>query len=229
MKVSNNYFEHENLKRHKNYDLSESIYITSRKPISFRCNIHNKVIEVKRAVDLHKLANKCLECEEYFKEFYRKEKFIAKANRKFNSKFDYSKVEDYHSESPVTIGCPVHGDYQYTPFDHLRSEHGCPSCGIDHVINLAGHSKTCYVTKCKSDTSNVYIIKIIGNNEVFYKIGITSLTVEKRFKRSPFPKEYEISIEHIFENLEKGLAFDFETLIHRSNKEYKYKPLLKFS
>ena len=54
--------------------------------------------------------------------------FISKASDKFNNKFDYSKVSYINYKTPVTIICPIHGEFQQTPDQHLRSSFGCPKC-----------------------------------------------------------------------------------------------------
>ena len=57
----------------------------------------------------------------------KKEKFIEKANRRHNSKYDYSKVEYVDSVTKVCIICPKHGEFWQTPQAHVRGN-GCPMC-----------------------------------------------------------------------------------------------------
>ena len=60
---------------------------------------------------------------------YQKENFIEKANKKFNNKFNYSKVEYKGCTYPVIIICPIHGEFEVTPSAHLRSKYGgCKEC-----------------------------------------------------------------------------------------------------
>lgn len=217
------------LNLHTNYNFSSSIFTGQKEPITFRCDIHNKEITIKEASYLKSEKNRCEECEAEFIEFYQTEGFIAKANRKFNSKFNYSKIEDYRYKEPVTIICPIHGEFTQVPNVHLMSVCGCTKCGDEYSKSFGGHSKSAYINKTKSDTSNVYVIKLTGNNESFYKIGITSYTVDERFKQGYLPEEYSIEIKYIFNELDKGLAYDFEKLLHKNNKLNKYKPLIKFA
>lgn len=58
----------------------------------------------------------------------KKEIFINKAKIKHNDKYDYSKVEYKDSLTNVTIICPIHGEFQQTPQNHLRGR-GCTLCG----------------------------------------------------------------------------------------------------
>lgn len=56
------------------------------------------------------------------------EKFIKKANLRFNSKFNYEQFEYVNAKTKSTIVCPVHGAFEQTPDKHLQSKHGCQSC-----------------------------------------------------------------------------------------------------
>jgi hypothetical protein len=57
-----------------------------------------------------------------------KDKFIEKANKRFNFKFDYSKVHYVNAKTKVTIICPEHGEFEQTPDKHLQTKYGCTLC-----------------------------------------------------------------------------------------------------
>ena len=57
----------------------------------------------------------------------RKERFIKKATKVHNGKYDYSKVEYVDSLTKVCIICPEHGEFWQTPQAHARGN-GCPMC-----------------------------------------------------------------------------------------------------
>ena len=57
-----------------------------------------------------------------------KEDFVSKARNIHGDKFNYDKVVYTGSKNMVTITCPVHGDFQQRPGDHMAG-HGCRSCG----------------------------------------------------------------------------------------------------
>ena len=59
--------------------------------------------------------------------------FIKQATLKFDSFYLYDKVNYLNSNSKVIITCPIHGDFQQTPDNHLAG-HGCPKCGALRVI-----------------------------------------------------------------------------------------------
>lgn len=59
----------------------------------------------------------------------RERHFIALSIAKFHNKFDYSLVEYTNNHTPVRIICPIHGEFQQRPQNHLDSKEGCYQCG----------------------------------------------------------------------------------------------------
>ena len=59
-----------------------------------------------------------------------KESFVERAKEKFGDKFDYSKSEYVKAYHPITIMCPLHGEFETTPSFHIKSKHGCPKCSV---------------------------------------------------------------------------------------------------
>ena len=57
------------------------------------------------------------------------EKFVEKSKEKHGDKYDYSKVNYINQCTPVTIICPIHGEFKQSPNNHMRGE-GCYKCGI---------------------------------------------------------------------------------------------------
>lgn len=55
--------------------------------------------------------------------------FINDGNKKFNNKFDYSNVIYKTCDKKVIISCPIHKDFEMTPYKHLKSKYGCWECG----------------------------------------------------------------------------------------------------
>jgi 5-methylcytosine-specific restriction endonuclease McrA len=54
------------------------------------------------------------------------ERFILEGNNYHNGKYDYSLVVYVNSKTKVKIICPIHGEFEQTPTNHLRS--GCIRC-----------------------------------------------------------------------------------------------------
>ena len=58
--------------------------------------------------------------------------FIEKASQIHNNYYDYSKVNYINSKTKVIIICPIHGEFEQTPENHLRG-HGCNKCVLDKI------------------------------------------------------------------------------------------------
>ena len=57
-----------------------------------------------------------------------KEIFIERSNKIHHNKYDYSKSEYKNHRTKVIITCPIHGDFEQTPKNHMKGQ-GCPKCG----------------------------------------------------------------------------------------------------
>lgn len=53
---------------------------------------------------------------------------VANARLKHGDKFDYSKTQYRGISHKVTIICPIHGEFEITASQHLRTKYGCPQC-----------------------------------------------------------------------------------------------------
>ncbi len=59
-----------------------------------------------------------------------KEEFIKKAREVHGNKYDYSKANYINNKKPVTIICPIHGEFDQRPDAHIYRGLGCKKCGI---------------------------------------------------------------------------------------------------
>lgn len=76
-----------------------------------------------------------------------KERFIRRANKKHNNKFDYDKVVYINCDTKITISCPIHGEFEQIPYSHLNTESGCKQCGVDIRANKRMDTTTSFITK----------------------------------------------------------------------------------
>lgn len=211
------------------YDYSEVSYVKSILKVNIICKKHG-VFEQKP--HNHLKGSNCPDCgaesrTDYFASVQKKhsDDFVGRANKEHKNIYDYSLVEYKGSKSKVKIICPSHGAFYQIPSGHLDGK-GCPDCGQELY---AGWSRSDFV-KCATARGDgramIYIIKCWSSSEVFYKIGITTQNVKKRFhnKRS-MPYKFE-TIKTV-----KGMAsdvYDAEVLLHRANKRNHYSPKIHF-
>jgi len=119
----------ENYKKlYPEYNFDKSVYRTQKTSITVQCNIHG-YFSIK---PYNMLCGKgCPECNEINERQIKKSKFIEDAIILHGDKYDYSKVDYVSSHSLVKIICPVHGEFEQSPNNHLAGSHGCTQCGTD--------------------------------------------------------------------------------------------------
>jgi hypothetical protein len=59
---------------------------------------------------------------------YTTENFIEKSNLIHNNKYDYSKTIIINSTLKAKIICPIHGEFEQRPSDHVKGS-SCSMCG----------------------------------------------------------------------------------------------------
>lgn len=68
------------------------------------------------------------------------EEFISRATQKHDGKYDYSKVKYVNTETKVCIVCPIHGDFEQRPHEHLLG-FGCKKCSLPNKGRGVAHKK----------------------------------------------------------------------------------------
>ena len=86
----------------------------------------------------------------------KKDNFIIKAQNKFGSKFNYSKIEFINMNTKVEIICPVHGSALQTPKSHIVSGSGCKKCGYEISIKKNTQTHQEFIDKLKVIHNNKY-------------------------------------------------------------------------
>lgn len=110
------------------YDYSRVVYVDSVTLVSIVCPEHG---EFRQRPAMHLSGTGCPGCAN---ERIRKalsdtrESFIEKARIVHGDKYDYSLVEYVGSDQKVKILCPIHGEFEQSPHDHLAGKE-CRVCG----------------------------------------------------------------------------------------------------
>lgn len=108
------------------YNYSKVEYINSTGKVTIICPIHG---EFQQLPYTHLIGRGCKACGVHKNVFKKtKEEFMEKCHATHGDKYDYSKVEYVNLKTKITIGCPIHGEFQQTPYAHLKSG-GCNKCG----------------------------------------------------------------------------------------------------
>ena len=101
-------------------------------------------------------------------------------------------------------------------------------------IESGGYKKSDFIKACKRNNNGLgilYLIKCFGNGEWFYKVGITSLSLKKRYKHTGFGPSIEMPYCYKILWTIKGDAekiYDLEKDYKRKVKDTKYQPEIKF-
>ena len=62
--------------------------------------------------------------------------FVEAAMAIHGSRYDYGLFEYAGQAVKSTIICTIHGEFQQSPYCHLRKKHGCPHCGLERIKQL---------------------------------------------------------------------------------------------
>jgi len=148
------------------YDYSEVLYITNKDKVNIICPKHGSFWQ--QAASHVSNGRGCRGCDNERKSqrAYNKYQFIEQSILKHGDVYNYSKVDYINAHKKVEIVCLEHGSFLQTPNSHINGC-GCPSCG---------KYKNGTVTKdspAANDICYLYTIKLTGNGEEFYKIGIS--------------------------------------------------------
>ena len=57
-----------------------------------------------------------------------KEQFLEKAKAVHGDRYSYEKSLKRNMRKPIKIVCPLHGEFEQSPMNHLKTD-GCPKCG----------------------------------------------------------------------------------------------------
>ena len=74
--------------------------------------------------------------------------FIFKAKEKYKNKYSYAKVKYKNMKQKVIVTCPIHGDFEVSPFKHLEGKE-CPKCMNCKSIDTLNKNKQKFIDKAK--------------------------------------------------------------------------------
>ncbi len=151
------------------YNYSEVEYVNALSKVKIICPVHGTFLQ-KPANHVRGVAcSKCSDIAAADKRRLTTEEFIERARDVHGTKYDYSKTEYMTSHEKVEIICPEHGSFWQSPATHtMGNKAGCPGCAV------SGFDQT-------KPALLYYIAVLTDKDETLYKIGITNLTVQKRF------------------------------------------------
>lgn len=210
------------------YDYSLVEYKNNYTKVSILCPKHGIFQQEAKS---HLNGNICKKCsfeKQSISKNMGKSMFIKKAKNIHGDKFDYSFVEYKNINTKVKILCKQHDAFKQTPTEHIHRSRNCPKCANSLKGNKKGKYSYDYFNIHKNDKLKkgcIYLFKIVGNNEIFLKVGISSKDANFRTPRIK-NKGYDL-ILLIEKEMNLFDAFELEQNI--INEFNKYIPKLNFS
>ena len=132
-KITTEEFIEKSIKCHKiKYDYSKVEYKNKDEKVCILCPIHG---EFWQKASLHMNGSDCPKCSYMNRQIKMRksiEMFIEQCKTIHGDKYDYSNVKYVNSHSKVKIICPIHGEFEMRPYDHLHGK-GCPFCKQSHL------------------------------------------------------------------------------------------------
>lgn len=156
----------------KKYDYSDSVYKSAKDKITIRCSAHG---EFSQLPGDHTQGRGCPSCGRESsapKKKFSTEDFIVEAKKVHGpDKYSYEKSVYRLASEFLTITCPVHGDFQQSPNNHLQG-HGCASCGRISSAETQRHSVENFIKKALSVHGELY-----SYEETVYEGAFTPVTI----------------------------------------------------
>ena len=108
---------------------------------------------------------------------------IKKFNIKHNNKYDYSKVNYINLITPITIICPIHGDFKITPQVHIRGG-DCQKCALEQRTKKRKKTKDIFIEQSNNIHNNKYdYSKFVYTNDKTKSTIIC--TIHGEFEQTP--------------------------------------------
>jgi hypothetical protein len=134
--------------------------------------------------------------------------------------YDYKDLVFNSMKKKVKLTCNRHGKITMTPSELVKGSR-CRKCAFElNTFKLEDWKKV-----KPGNNAILYLIKCFNENEEFYKIGITSLSVEERYKTvSRMPYNFDIIFSFTYYN--RDIIWELEKDIKKFIMPYS--PLIKF-
>lgn len=122
----------------------------------------------------------------------------------------------YNGAQKAIFECPICKNKWKSLVSNIQAGHTKSCCGIKR-----GWSRSQWIKV--SNIAKLYKVRLYNDKESFIKIGITTQSLEKRFKYIP----YNFEVLKLIEG-DSGYIFDLEIRTKRFFKAHRYVPLLNF-
>ena len=158
--------------------IKEEDYKDRNSPLTFTCNIHG-VQHTNKAYNLITSKYGCVECSNKIRGsrgIIPLDEIKKRLFNKFRDKVTIVDSSYVFSTTEATFICQEHGEYTNKVDYVLENKYPCRKCADKY-----GDSDRDYYDK----PTTLYYIKLIKGNEEYFKLGITTQSISKRFHKLP--------------------------------------------
>lgn len=157
------FIDRANSKYGYNYSYDKVDYKGIHVPVVITCPLHG---DFEKTPNTHLVKSGCPQCS-LNKKRKSQEEFIKQACEVHKGSYSYDKVTYTATHKKATITCPVHGDFEQAPADHL-SGRGCSKCGIEKVARTHIKEQKDFITEAQALHPNLIYSSSVyrGNKEL---------------------------------------------------------------
>lgn len=207
------------------YDYSLVKYSGNKGLVKIKCPLHG-IFEQR--FDHHRGGSHCQDCANTVRSeqlSHSAQEFISQSVGVHGDKYSYHGVIDVKRKTKVSIFCKECDSTFKQRVDTHLSGHGCPICNAGEVIGFK-KSEFIELANIKNGGNAIfYILKCHKGSEVFYKVGITTNTVDVRYRSNKMPYSYD-TIKEVEANAKD--VWDLEKEHIKENSDNHYTPLMPF-
>ncbi len=224
LKLTTEEFITKAMDKHGNkYNYKKVEYINAKSKVIIICDDHNEFLQMP---DHHVRGEGCPTCG-FNKRVATRTKsqdlFLEQIKKIHEKRYDYSKVKYNGAFKKIIIICPEHGEFKQGASDHLCGR-GCPKCADE--IRQLGDTLINLIKSGRYIEGSLYVIQIFSSNENFFKIGLTTKTIERRFhSEKNMPYDFEIILDVPIGAIE---AYQNEQRVLDKLYKHSYKPHIHF-
>ena len=150
---------------------------------------------------------------------------IIKENNQENINFQFFEYKGFKKKSLFV--CNIHGEFFRSVYRINKTKYICPKCN-KRKCNSHGWRKSRWIELCKNKRPIFYILEVSNHEESFYKIGITTQSIKRRYHHNQLLKTF-YKYKLVYSIYLKGeFVWDIERKILKLFKNEKYLPLQEF-
>lgn len=208
------------------YSYDKFEFITKKEKGIITCPIHGDFLQ---SLTVHLKGHGCPNCCKRNKP-YTNEEFTSLANKVHNNRYDYSKIEYVNEHIPITIICPIHGEFQQKPYAHLQGK-GCFECNgskrktNEEFITQANiiHNFKYDYSLCNYENAHKKVLLICPEHGQFYIKPNFHLLGGKCPKCVSCENKFEVDVYNFIKEIYSGeiIRCDRKTLYDNSTKKCK--------